>query len=152
MAVAAVWSSVSRRPEHERLYDWLRVYVRFFLAWVMLGYAFQKLFKLQFYDLGLWRLTSTFGEASPMGLLWAFMGASTLYTVFSGGLEAIGACLLFFRRTTALGALILVAVLGNVVMMNFSYDVPVKLFSSHLWLAAVFLLLPDIPRLRTCSC
>jgi hypothetical protein len=47
-AVAAVWSLVSRRTEHERLYDWVRVYVRFFLAWVVLGYGFQKVFKLHF--------------------------------------------------------------------------------------------------------
>lgn len=35
----------------------------------------------------------------------------------------------------------------NVVALNFFYDVPVKLYSSHLLLMAVFLLLPDVQRL-----
>jgi hypothetical protein len=35
----------------------------------------------------------------------------------------------------------------NVVMMNFCYDVPVKLYSSHLLLMCCFLALPDLRRL-----
>src|SRR6266704_954582 len=35
----------------------------------------------------------------------------------------------------------------NVVMINLSYDVPVKLYASHLLLACVFLLATDSPRL-----
>jgi hypothetical protein len=40
-----------------------------------------------------------------------------------------------------------VGVLSNVVALNFSYDVPVKLYSMHLLAMAIFLLLPDAPRL-----
>jgi hypothetical protein len=40
-----------------------------------------------------------------------------------------------------------VGVLSNVVALNFSYDVPVKLFSSHLLGMALFLLIPDARRL-----
>src|SRR5204863_6312660 len=89
----------------------------------------------------------TFGEASPMGLLWTFMGSSTSYTVFSGLAEVIGGLLLMARRTTLLGALVCIGVMVNVVMLNFSYDVPVKLYSSHLLAMAFFLLLPDLRRL-----
>ena len=35
----------------------------------------------------------------------------------------------------------------NVVMLNFSYDVPVKIYSTHLFLTAVVLALPDLRRL-----
>jgi len=35
------------------------------------------------------------------------------------------------------------------VTINFSYDVPVKLYSSHLLLLAVFLILPDLRRLAS---
>jgi hypothetical protein len=37
--------------------------------------------------------------------------------------------------------------MSNVVMLNLSYDVPVKLYSSHLLLIAVVLVLPDLGRL-----
>lgn len=82
-----------------------------------------------------------------MGLLWTFMGVSTPYTVFAGAMEVLGGVLLFFRRTTTLGALVVVAVMTNVVMLNLCYDVPVKQKSMHLLLMAVFLLAPDLRRL-----
>jgi hypothetical protein len=75
------------------------------------------------------------------------MGASVGYNIFAGLGEAVGGLLLFFRRTTLLGSLILVGVLANVVALNFCYDVPVKLYSSHLLLMAIVLVLPDATRL-----
>jgi hypothetical protein len=82
-----------------------------------------------------------------MGLLWTFMGASPAYTIFAGAGEMIGGLLLIARRTTLLGALVCMGVLGNVVMLNYCYDVPVKLYSSHLFLMAFFLAAPDLRRL-----
>jgi hypothetical protein len=81
-----------------------------------------------------------------MGVVWAWMGASYAYNVFAGIAEMGSGFLLFFRRTVTLGALASIAVLLNVVMINFAYDVPVKLYSSHLLLMAVFLLAPDLKR------
>ena len=46
-----------------------------------------------------------------------------------------------------LGALICLADLTQVFMLNMTYDVPVKLFSFHLILLSLFLLAPDIKRL-----
>ncbi|MGI8958395.1 MAG: hypothetical protein ACR2IV_01260 [Bryobacteraceae bacterium] len=84
-----------------------------------------------------------------MRLLWTFMGASTAYTFFSGLAEATAGLLLLFRRTTTLGALAAGAVQLNIVMLNFCYDVPVKLYSVHLLLMSLFLLLPDAAALRS---
>ncbi|MDB4874948.1 MAG: putative rane protein [Gemmatimonadetes bacterium] len=39
------------------------------------------------------------------------------------------------------------AVLGNVVILNFTYDVPVKIYSANLLLMAIFLAAPDMPRI-----
>jgi hypothetical protein len=55
--------------------------------------------------------------------------------------------LILIPRLTSLGALISAGVLINVFALNMSYDVPVKLFSFHLLLMAVFLAAPDLPRL-----
>jgi hypothetical protein len=62
-------------------------------------------------------------------------------------MEVLGGVLLFFRRTTTLGALVVIAVMSNVVMLNLCYDVPVKQYSIHLLLMAVFLVVPDMKRL-----
>jgi hypothetical protein len=71
------------------------------------------------------------------------MGYSFGYTFFSGLMEVIGGLLLFYRKTTALGALITIGVMTNVVMLNFCYDVPVKIFSLHLVIFGILLLVPN---------
>jgi uncharacterized membrane protein YphA (DoxX/SURF4 family) len=149
--LALTWTlatiSGSKTREHRRLHEWLRIYVRYALGATLLGYGMAKVIKTQFPFPAQDRLLEPIGEASPMGLLWTFMGVSTPYTVFAGAMEVLGGLLMFFRRTTALGALVTVAVMTNVFMLNMCYDVPVKQYSLHLLLMAVFLLVPDLGRL-----
>lgn len=149
LLAAVVWSLIARRPPYRDrdLSALLRIYIRYSLGMILLGYGFAKVFKSQFPDPRPEQLLTPFGNASPMGLLWRFMGFSTAYTVFTGLAEVAGGVLLFFRRTTTLGALVLVGVMINVVMLNFCYDVPVKVYSAHLLLMAFYLLLPDARRL-----
>src|SRR5262249_15637843 len=118
----------------------------FCLGTAMVGYGAFKLIASQFPAPTLDRLMQTYGESSPMGLLWTFMGASETYTMFVGSAEMIAGILLFPRKTSTLGALMSIGVLSNVVALNFSYDVPVKLYSSHLLAMAIFVLLPDARR------
>ncbi|HEV3455634.1 MAG TPA: hypothetical protein VHG32_03700 [Thermoanaerobaculia bacterium] len=148
VVAALVWTLAARRArEHQRLHEGMRIYVRYALGSILLGYGMAKVIKTQFPFPSHDRLMQPFGEASPMGLLWTFMGVSTPYTVFAGAMEVLGGMLLFFRRTTTLGALVVVAVMTNVVMLNLCYDVPVKQYSLHLLLMAAFLLVPDLRRL-----
>jgi hypothetical protein len=145
---AAIWSAVSelraRRKEYGTLYAWLRLFLRFTLAVTLLEYGFIKIFPGQFGPLGLYGLTEAYGDSTPMHLLWTFMGQSRAYTIFGGLMEAIPGMLLLFRRTSTVGMLSATAVMLNVMMLNFCYDVPVKLYSAHLLLMALFLLLPDV--------
>jgi uncharacterized membrane protein YphA (DoxX/SURF4 family) len=143
-----VWSLLDRRRMHYHgLQYWLRLMVRYTLAFTLFSYGFAKVFPLQFQPPWLGRLIEPYGEFSPMGVLWNFMGASIPYTIFSGAAEVTGGLLLIFRRTTSLGALVSFAVLFNVAVLNYCYDVPVKLYSTHLVLMALFLLAPDLRRL-----
>jgi hypothetical protein len=75
------------------------------------------------------------------------MAASAPYGFFGGAVEALGGALLLWPRTTLLGALLLVPVLVNVVLLNFCYHVGVKLYSLHLLLMALFLVAPDMREL-----
>jgi hypothetical protein len=143
-----VWSALDwKRRDYEKLLFWLTVYIRYVLAFTMMGYGFAKVIKTQFPSPFLGMLLQPVGELSPMRLLWTFMGYSTAYTVFAGMGEVLGGLFLFFRRTTLLGALILSIVLINVVIINLSYDVPVKLYSIHLLSMSLFLLAPHASRL-----
>jgi hypothetical protein len=113
----------------------------------MIIYGFSKLDDGQFLYPSFVRLEQSYGDSSPLGLLWTFMGYSKTYIAFLGLVEILGGLLLFFRKTTLLGSLITFVVLLNIVMLNFSYDFPVKLFSSHLLLITIFILAPYILRL-----
>jgi hypothetical protein len=150
LAVVATiaWSILDRRrAEYRRLWYWLRTALRFWLCLTMLGYGFSKVFKTQFPAPTPGRLVERYGDSSPMALLWTFMGYSTPYTVFAGLAEVVGGLLLFFRRTTLLGALVVGAVMTNVVMLNFCYDVCVKIFSAQILVVAIVIAAPELRKL-----
>jgi hypothetical protein len=147
--VTIVWSIADRRrPGYAALQRWFRLYIRFALAVAMISYGAYKVFPSQFVTPALDRLLEAIGDQSPMGLLWNFMGASVPYTIFGGLGELIGGLLLTNRRTALLGALVSAAVMSQVVMLNFSYDVPVKIYSSELLLTALVIIAPDAGKLR----
>lgn len=148
VAVAAIWALADRRRvDHRTLHYWLRVYVRYALACSMLGYGLGKLFPLQFASLGLVDLLTPLGMLEPRQLLWDFMGFSRPYQVFTGLVECVGVVLLFWRRTTLLGSLLLIGALGNVLMMDIGYGVAVRRIALRLLLMALFLATPDLHRL-----
>ena len=143
-----VWSIVDRKAtSYPRLQAWFRVYLRFALALAMISYGAFKVIPSQFVAPSLDRLMQPFGDASPMGLLWTFMGASMPYTIFTGIGELTGGLLLTMRRTALLGALITAAVMLHVAVLNFTYDVPVKIYATLLFLAALVIAAPDAKRL-----
>jgi hypothetical protein len=62
-------------------------------------------------------------------------------------METVSALFLLFRRTALLGALMGAGVMLNVALLNFCYDTPVKLFSTHLCVLGLVLALPHASRL-----
>src|ERR1700721_2964258 len=109
-AAAAVWSVVDRKREnYATLYKWFRVFLRFALASELLAYGMAKVIPLQMPFPYLPKLVEPFGNFSPMGVLWASIGASPAYEIFAGCAETLAGVLLIFPRTTMLGALVCVA-------------------------------------------
>ena len=144
----AIWSLLDRRHANYRwLYRWFMVYLRLVLAAVMIPYGVAKLLPLQFPAPSLSKLLETYGDSSPMGLMWTFMGASAVYSFFGGATEVLSGVLLVVPRLATLGALTCAAVMTNVLMLNLGYDVPVKLGSTHLILMALYIVVPDAKRL-----
>jgi hypothetical protein len=75
------------------------------------------------------------------------VGIVPWYQVFAGVVEVLAGTLLFFRRTTTLGAILLFGALGDIVYVNFAYDGGVHVYSSYFVLLAAFLLVDDLPKL-----
>src|SRR5581483_12004453 len=144
-AATVVWSILDRkRQSYDRLYRWSRLYLRLWLGGIMCSYGAAKVIQSQFPAPLLSTLIVPYGQHSPMGLLWTFMGASKPYNVFAGSAEMLAGILLLVPRSTTFGAVVCAAVMSNVFMLNMSYDVPVKLFSFHLLVAALILAGPDL--------
>lgn len=139
-----VWSIVDRsHKSYNKLLYWFLVFVRVVLMAAMLLYGFVKIFKLQFQSASLTHLLDPLGDFSPMGLAWTYMGFSKGFNVFVGFVEVLGGLLLIPRRTQTLGSLIIIGVMTQVAVMNFCYDIPVKLFSVHLVLMALVIFVTD---------
>jgi hypothetical protein len=86
-------------------------------------------------------------DLGPMGIAWTFFGFSYEYEFFIGCGQIIAAILLLYRRTTTLGAVLMVTIMANIVFVNFSFNVCVKFFSSTYLAMAIYLLLDDAGRL-----
>ena len=144
----AIWSLVDRgRSNYLTPHTWFRLFLRFATGTTMLSYGMVKAVPLQMPAPALTRLLEPFGNLSPMGVLWASIGASASYERFAGIMELSAAVLLFIPRTATLGALVLLVDSAQIFALNMTYDVPVKLFSFHLILMALVLLAPDSRRL-----
>ncbi len=146
--LTALWSALDRRPTgHPVLGRWVHLGARWYVALPMLSYGLSKFYGGQFLEPNIGALTREVGDHSPMGLVWTFMGASTPYKYFAGIGEILGFVLLLHRRTALMGSFVVVGVMANVCALNWFYAVPVKLYSTHLLLGAVFLMAPFRHRL-----
>jgi len=143
----ALWSAIDRKTRnYNKLLYWLTVVLRYYVAITMMSYGFYKVIKLQFPFPSFGTLMEPYGNSSPMGLAWNFMGYSTGYNYFTGIAELSCGFLLLFRKTTAFGAVMTLIVAGNIMAINYCFDVPVKLLSTTLVMMALFLILKDVKR------
>lgn len=133
----------SPRTEYRTLHAWLRFFLRLTCAMFMIGYGLVKVFPFQMPPPSVAILTEPAGNMAPMTFLWNLIGLNPVYEIICGSAEVLGGVLLLYRRTALAGALFSTFVVTNVVLYNFCYDVPVKLFASNLLVACIFLALPD---------
>lgn len=128
-----IWSLVdAKRPNYNFLAYWFRLVLRYTLIINCFGYGISKLFFFQMPFPSLSQLATPLGDYLPMRLSWMYMGYSSTYQFFAGAFEVLAGILLLFRRTATFGTIVALGVFTNVMIMNMGYDIPVKLFSTHL--------------------
>ena len=152
IAGGLVWTGIVRtrhteRKEYNTLYYWLRVVVRYRAGIGIIGFGFTKLFPVQMPYPSLGLLNTNFGDLTPQKIFWLSVGIVPWYQVFAGVVECLAGGLLFFRRTTTAGAILLLGALGDIVYVNLAYDGGVHVYASYFVLLAAFLLAKDVPRL-----
>jgi hypothetical protein len=146
--ITVVWSAVDRtRDNYAALYQWFRLFLRFALAAQMIYFGMVKVIPTQFPAPSLLTLVAPVGNLSLQGLLWTSIGASMPYQIFTGVVEVVGGVMLLVPQTTSLGAIVCLISMTQVLVLNLTYDVGVKILSFQLVLIALVLLAPDLPRL-----
>jgi hypothetical protein len=143
-----IWTAIDRKAKaYDILYYWLRVIVRYRAGIGIIGFGFTKLLPVQLPYPSLGLLNTNFGDLTAQKIYWLSVGIVPWYQVFAGVVEVAAGALLFFRRTTLLGAILLFGALGDITFVNFSYDGGVHVYASYFVLFAAFLIIYDVPKL-----
>jgi hypothetical protein len=148
IVVALIWTYIVRKKDpqnYNKLYYWLRVVVRYRIALGIIAFGFLKFYPMQMPSPSFANLETELGDYNTYKLYWQQVGVSIWYEVVLGIVEIVGGILLFFRSTTALGAVINIGVLGNIAHANIAYDGSVHVYSSFFVLLSLFILVPYMP-------
>lgn len=142
---AAVWSALDRkRVNHERLYSWFRLYLRVVAGVVLIIMGAATAFPRQLPGT---TLVEPFGNLSPIHLAQTYMSSSSVYSLATGLAEVMAGVLWIIPLTATLGALLGMALVVNVLMVNLGYDGTQKLLCLNLIVVAAVLAAPDGRRL-----
>jgi uncharacterized membrane protein YphA (DoxX/SURF4 family) len=152
LVITAVWALLDRRaafarPELPRARPgraWLNMAVRLALAASMIEYGMTKVIPTQFPAPPLTALVTPAGEMTLSALLWTTIGSAPAYQIATGCVEVLAGVLLLIPWTVPLGALLALVAMLQVLLLNLTFDIGVKLVTTHLIVMAVILLAPAI--------
>ena len=102
--------------------EWLYVLARYVVSFLIIGYGFAKLNGAQFNVLES-ELDKPMGQVEAFWLVWYFFGYSHAYSTIIALTQVLGGVLLMFRRTTLLGACVLMPVIANILMVDLFFNV-----------------------------
>jgi hypothetical protein len=139
---ALVWSWMARRRDYASWLPWCTLAVRVALAASMIEYGMTKVIPTQFPAPPLTVLVTPAGDMTLSALLWTTIGSAPAYQIVTGCLEVLAGVLLLLPRTVTLGALLALASLTQVLLLNLTFDIGVKLVTTHLLVLALILLVP----------
>ncbi|PHR48127.1 MAG: hypothetical protein COA32_06290 [Fluviicola sp.] len=117
-----------------------------YLSLILFKYGCDKIFHAQFYTPEPNILYTNFGKLDQDILYWSVMGLSWKYSLFLGVTEVFIAIGLLFQKTRVLSLFISLFTFVHIVVINFSFDISVKLFSSFLLIINVALVYPFLKR------
>jgi hypothetical protein len=143
IVTTVLWSVLDRRRTHyRRLHAWFMVFLRMCVGGPLLYFGAVKVIPVQMPAPPLTELLRPYGQLRPNWVLWLQVGSSYPYEIALGAVEIAAGVLLFIPRTATLGALLALASMAQVFLLNMTFDVSVKILSFHLLLLSLVLLAP----------
>lgn len=131
-----------------RLHIWLEAFIRLWLAFELCVYGFAKIFHTQF-TLPFHVRDMTVDSLTGFNLTWTYFGYSYVFAVIIAMVQIAGAVCLLFRRTILLGAVILLPMMVNIVLINIFYEIAGGAFLNSILFttALIYLITPQLVRL-----
>lgn len=114
--------------------------IRYWLASQICTYGFAKILGTQFHTPD-YRLDMALGEVNGFGLTWYYYGYSYTLAVIIASVQIGGSILLLFRKTTLLGAFILLPVMVNILLINVFFTIASGAFLNSILFTLALLLL-----------
>ena len=113
----------------EKIIDFGILALRWYLVFYMIKYGWSKLTLSQFevYDPSI--LENPIKDIDSFYVAWHLFGRSTFFNVTTGILEIIGGLLLIFNRTVLIGALIVLSILAQILIIDIAFTTGVHGFA-----------------------
>ena len=113
----------------EKIIDFGILALRWYLVFYMISYGWSKLTLSQFgvYDTSI--LEQPIKDVDSFYVTWHLYGRSTFFNISTGILEIIGGILLIFNRTTLIGALLVLSILAQILIIDIAFTTGVHGFS-----------------------
>ena len=129
----------------KKVHFYLYTFCRYFLATMILAYAFAKILGTQF-------VTQPATYDKPVGLLngfeltWYYYGYSIWYGAFIAAAQIVSSLLLFFRKTTRVGIVLFLSFMVNILLVDFAYNIEgAKGLATTLTMMALFVFFSEFP-------
>jgi hypothetical protein len=114
------------------------------LAASLIEYGMTKVIPTQFPTPPLSALVTPVGDMTLSALLWTTIGSAPAYEIITGCVEVLAGVLILLPWTVTLGALLGLVSLLQVLLLNLTFDIGVKLVTTHLIALAVILITPMV--------
>jgi len=142
------WAVIDRKKNKDELNTSVTKYsilsCRVMLAAVLSFYGLSKLMGDGQFHISFLLYANELGNLSGSVLSWAFFDYSKFYNYCIGAAEIIGALLLLSRRTALGGAIFLLPVLINILLIDFNFDISAKDIITALTLMDIFVIVISI--------
>lgn len=146
LVAAAIWSVLDKkRKSYNTFQYWIFVLARYRVGFGIIAWGYKKLIPIQMTLPTSTFLNTPFGDFREQKLYWQSVGIALAYEVFLGSAEVLAGFLLLYKKTTALGAALVVVLLVNIAISNHAYDGGVHLLSFTYAVIALLILWPYLP-------
>lgn len=110
----------------EKIYDFIILVLRWYLACYMIKYGWGKLAMTQFsvHDASILELPLK--EVDNFYVAWHLYSRSEFFNISTGIMEIIGGLLIIFNRTAIIGALLILTILGQIFIIDVSFTTDIR--------------------------